>query len=205
MLLRHHEIYFLKLSEVSKECRAKSIGHLSTILFIHFTVPAILKLVRGQALRQQRPCMEIRVSVLCIDNWSQFGGPKRDFLNNIDSVKSPDIKFQHIERDFREIDYNSIGTFNIYFFDGPHDEADQYDGIKLAQPALADQYVLIVDDWNWRRVRFGTFQAIYDLGSKIECSIEVRTTNDETFPYVTGKSSDWHNGYFIGVVLKKPQ
>jgi hypothetical protein len=49
------------------------------------------------------------------------------------------ISFRFIEDDFRKINYTDIGKFNVYLFDGPHDEEDQYDGIALAQPALDDR------------------------------------------------------------------
>jgi hypothetical protein len=144
-----------------------------------------------------------KAKALCIDNWSQFGGPKSQFFANIGMVLSADIDFHFLEQDFRTVDYGSIGTFNIYMFDGPHEELDQYDGIVIAQQALASTHMLIVDDWNWAQVRLGTFQALKDTNCKIECSIEVRTTiNDEHAP-VSGKNSEWHNGYFIAIVCRR--
>ena len=92
-----------------------------------------------------------RVRALCIDNWSEFGGPREVFFTNIKKVLTPNIQFDVIERDFRAVDYNHVGTFNIYLFDGPHEEKDQYDGIMIVQPALANPFILIVNDWNWRR------------------------------------------------------
>ncbi len=143
------------------------------------------------------------VKALCIDNWSQFGGPKSAFLANIERVRSqsPAVDFRFIENDFRSVDYTSLGRFNIFLFDGPHEERDQYDGIMVARPALEKSFVLIVDDWNWRQVRLGTFRAIRDAGYSIASSIEIRTTQDNTHPPVFGKNSDWHNGYFIAVLV----
>jgi hypothetical protein len=111
-----------------------------------------------------------------------------------------------MERDFRSVDYGSIGKFNIYLFDGPHEEADQYDGIVMAQPALTETFFLIIDDWNWRVVRLGTFRALTASRCQLECSIEIRTTLHESYPKsypsIVGKQSDWHNGYFIAVIRK---
>jgi hypothetical protein len=138
-------------------------------------------------------------SALCIDNWSQFGGPKDQFFRNLETVLSERIQFKFLECDFRAVDYGSIGKFNIYLFDGPHEEADQYDGIVMVQPALTETFFLIVDDWNWREVRIGTLRALAEIRCQLECSIEVRTILD---PVHSGKQSDWHNGYFIAVVRK---
>ena len=142
-----------------------------------------------------------RVRALCIDNWSEFGGPRELFFANIKKVLTPNIQFEVIERDFRAVDYKDIGTFNIYLFDGPHAEKDQYDGIMIVQPALANPFILIVDDWNWREVRLGTFRALLDARCRVEASIEIRTNEN---PKLAGRASHWHNGYFIGVVNKTP-
>jgi hypothetical protein len=141
-------------------------------------------------------------SALCIDNWSQFEGPKTQFFQNIKKVLSDKIQFKFIERDFRSVDYGSIGKFNIYLFDGPHDEPDQYDGIVIAQPALTETFFLIVDDWNYPAVRLGTLRALAACRYQLECSIEIRTTLDGNHPSRHSKQSDWHNGYFIAVVQK---
>jgi hypothetical protein len=140
------------------------------------------------------------VKALCIDNWSQFGGPRATFFTNIERVLSPAVDFKFVENDFRRVDYTTLGDFNIFLFDGPHEELDQYDGIMVAQPALDKSFVLIVDDWNWRQVRLGTFRAVRDAGYVIASSVEIRTTQDNSLPRVRGKNSDWHNGYFIAVL-----
>ena len=144
-----------------------------------------------------------KVGALCIDNWSQFGGPREAFFANIKKVLTSDIRLDVIESDFRAVDYNKIGAFNIYLFDGPHAEKDQYDGVMIAQPALTNPFILIVDDWNWSEVRLGTFQALLDARCRVEASVEIRTTWDDTHPALAGRDSDWHNGYFIGVVNKR--
>jgi Methyltransferase domain len=144
-------------------------------------------------------------NALCIDNWSQFGGLKSKFLANIELVRSAGAELDLIERDFRAVDYSSIGIFDAYLFDGPHEEADQYDGITLVQPALASIHLLVVDDWNWRQVRLGTLAALRDANCSIQCSIEIRTTLNDEHPQIFGAHSDWHNGYFIAVICRASQ
>jgi hypothetical protein len=143
-----------------------------------------------------------RVRATAIDNWSQFGGPKDKFLENLNRFRTPKAYVNLIEDDFRRVDFSSIGEFTTYLFDGPHDFEDQYDGLKLALPCLEPRFVYIVDDWNWPQVRNGTIRAISDLGIKIDYSIEIRTTLDGTHAPIAGRNSDWHNGYFISVLSK---
>ncbi|WP_156405467.1 class I SAM-dependent methyltransferase [Sphingomonas sp. Root710] len=144
------------------------------------------------------------IDIVCIDNWSEFGGPKQVFENNISLAKSDITNFKFIENDFRNVDYEKLGKFNIYLYDGPHSYEDQYDGIKIAQPALDDLYVQIVDDWNWPYVRAGTLDAISDINADILCSIEIRTTQDDSHPVKSQQQdSAWHNGYFISLISKR--
>jgi len=146
------------------------------------------------------------VIACCIDNWSLFGGPRETFVENISKVLSDSVDFKFIEADFRTVNYETIGRYNIYLFDGPHNEVDQYDGVIMAQPALDDTYTLIIDDWNWEEVRKGTTRALETLGVRVIAKLEIRTTQDNTLPQLLGyQFSDWHNGYFIAVCEKFSQ
>lgn len=144
-----------------------------------------------------------QVKATCIDNWSDFGGPKDEFLSNIEKAKNDSVDFRFIESDFRRVDYSSIGKYNIYMFDGPHLEQDQYDGVFMVQEALDDVYTLIVDDFNQPEVQRGTLRAIEDLGHTIVAQIMVATLQEGYNPKLCYQYSDWHNGYFIGVVKKQ--
>jgi len=142
------------------------------------------------------------LSAICIDNWSLFGGPKDLFLDNIKNVSQhSNCKFSFVEEDFRSVNFELLDyRANIYLFDGPHEEQDQYDGIVCAMPSLENDFVLIVDDYNWSPVRNGTIRAINDLGLKIVCGIQVLTTTNGSHPIISGPNSDWHNGYFIALI-----
>ena len=142
------------------------------------------------------------VKATAIDNWSLFGGPVQHFFANLANCGGLNARTSVLFEDFRKIDYQAIGKFNVYLFDGPHAYQDQYDALTYAWDALTDEFVFICDDWNWPAVRAGTFDAIRDLGLEVRTQIEVRTTEDDTTPAVTGKQSDWHNGYLISVLRK---
>jgi len=140
---------------------------------------------------------------ICIDNWSEFGGPKTDFLENIHKVMTAETEITHIEQDFRQVDWASLPKANVYLFDGPHQEQDQIDGIMFALPALKDAFFLIVDDYNFPEVRRGTQTAIEQSALHVHCAIEVRTTqNDKLATFFRSNLSDWHNGYYIAFVSK---
>jgi hypothetical protein len=144
-----------------------------------------------------------RVHATAIDNWSQFGGPREAFQANLTRFATPQAFVRFIQGDFRQVDYRRIDPCDVYMFDGPHETQDQYEGVALALPALKPCFVLIVDDWNWQKVRDGTWQALEALHIEVLHSLEVRTSIDDTHPEVAFQQSDWHNGYFIGT-LRKP-
>lgn len=147
------------------------------------------------------------VTALAIDNWSEFGGPVGSFFANVSKVVNDKNRVSVINADFRAVNYSALGKFNVYLFDGPHEEQDHYDGIALPLEALDEEFILVVDDWNWRGVRSGTHGALKRCNLNIEACIEVRTTSDDSHPgdhgLATDQDSDWHNGYFIAVIKKR--
>lgn len=147
-----------------------------------------------------------KVSATCIDNWSQFGNVREEFYSNIQRCVDAEKNNVHLEEsDFRDVDYNSLGKFNIYFFDGPHEEKDQYDALSYALPCLDDSFILIVDDWNDPRPRNGTEKAIKELNIDVLFSLTIRTSNGVDVVYPTPhvlENSHWHNGYYVAVCKK---
>jgi hypothetical protein len=143
-----------------------------------------------------------KVTATTIDNWSQFGGPKEKFARNLQRFKGAEAEVTTIDADFRAVDFGALGKFNVYLFDGPHTLKDQSDGVELALPALDEQFVLIVDDWNWKPVRLGTMTAIERLHLEIGYMAEIRTTLDGSTGPAHGPAGDWHNGYCITVLSK---
>lgn len=139
-----------------------------------------------------------------IDNWSEYSGIHDVFTANFERFKSAETDVTILDIDFRKVDFDRIGKFNILFYDGSHAEKDQYDGVFMPRVAMDDQFVLIIDDWNWTRVRKGTFDALKDANLEIEYSLEVRTSfNNEHLPLVNGQNSEWHNGMIAAVVRRR--
>jgi hypothetical protein len=144
-------------------------------------------------------------TAVCIDDWSEtMRGvvAKESFLKNTSDVVNEKIKFSFIEKDFNQVNFTTLGKFNIYMYDGSHAEQDQYTGISIVQPALDDVYTLIVDDWNGADPQNGTLRALSDLGQRIIARIDIVTRRDGIHPAVHSEYSDWHNGYCIAVISK---
>ena len=105
---------------------------------------------------------DLRPIYVC-DNFSEFQGtnPSKEFTNNMRRCRLTD-KIIFFNSDFRSIltpksIYHKVG---VYFYDGAHDAASQYDAIVLAEPLLSDEALVIIDDWNHPPARKGTLEAI---------------------------------------------
>jgi hypothetical protein len=141
------------------------------------------------------------VDAIAIDDFSQFGGPKELFRQMVETFGG-EATVETLQQDFRRVDYSSIFPRNIYFFDGPHDYEDHRDAITVAQPALADQFILIVDDWNDKRVREGTNEGIERARLRVDHAIEIFTADEGQKPRVMFAKSDWHCGCLIAACTK---
>ena len=137
-----------------------------------------------------------------VDNWSQFGGPKKEFLANLKRFKGKNhVVF--LESDFLDLDVELLPTFNIYLFDGGHDYKDHVDALSHVKQCLEDVFLYIVDDWNWRTVRGATYFAIEQCDYTILHGVEVRTTSDDSHPSGTDCTDHYWNGCCIFLLQKK--
>ena len=152
-----------------------------------------------------------QVQVVAVDNWSEYGGPEQEswknalpFYRNLAICKSPKATVTVLEQDFRTAPLAAFAPFTVGFYDGSHSEKDQYDGARAVLQVLAPRAVLIIDDWNWERVRTGTMRALRDEGVHVELAVDLRTTGDGTLVQgpAFGGRSDWHNGMFAAVVTR---
>jgi len=143
-----------------------------------------------------------QAKVVCIDNWSEFGGPKSEFLENFEKFKGEnDATF--IESDCYKVDVSILPKFNIYMYDGNHTHESHYNALLHYYNCLDDVFIFIVDDWNWKDVRDGTIHSIQKLNLTILYEKEIRTTNDDTHPEKgSPEQKNWHNGIYVCILQK---
>lgn len=90
--------------------------------------------------------------------------------------------------------------FNLYLFDGPHAISDHFFAVVNFLPALADTFILVVDDWNWHEVRVGTEAGFAAVSNQIVVMGKIELlTGDHPQP---GQDAPWHNGMAVFVVQK---
>jgi len=112
-----------------------------------------------------------------VDNFSLYGGPRDKFNNGFERYKTESTHFY--EMDFRAYFENRHREpIGFYFYDGPHDYQNQYDGVKLAEPYLARDAIILVDDTNDPEVRRATLDFIGER-DEYRLLVDLRTARDE--------------------------
>lgn len=140
-------------------------------------------------------------TVVCIDNWSEFGGPKAEFLVNFKKFKGKNAA-TFIEKDCYKVDVSGLPKFNIYMYDGNHTHESHYQALLHYYNCLDDVFIFIVDDWNWVDVRDGTINSIKKLNLKVLYEKEVRLTWDNSHTPEAEAKASWHNGIYVAILQK---
>ena len=150
---------------------------------------------------------------MTVDNWSQFSTSDtcNTLLQNVNAVanlsefKNIDKQIKIFQHDFNTFDFSKVNPIDVYFFDGPHDDASQKQGILKAFESLSDVSILLVDDWNWGGPRRGTYAALESLPVQINYQSEIFTPPEVLNGQVVVNrfgNSDWHNGVGVFVITK---
>jgi hypothetical protein len=141
----------------------------------------------------------MHVDATCIENFSEFNGPKDTFLRNtnhfLNLQKIPN--FQFIEKDCFLVDTSLINKKNIYFFDGGHEIEDHVKAFTHYDSVLDDIFICVIDDWNhkYNNVKIGTNKAFEKLGYNIVYDVALPAK-------FNGDQELWWNGLYIAVIQK---
>ena len=131
-----------------------------------------------------------------IDNFSEFGGPKEEFIKNFTKIlKYPPNLIDEHYTSFNPIE-KGIKDVNVYFYDGNHAEHSQELALSHYINSLQNEFIYICDDWNWHHVRTGTNNAIKNLKLNILYDIALQGITPG------GDLELWWNGFYVAVLKK---
>lgn len=143
------------------------------------------------------------INAVAVDNWSEFNGPKNDFIRNVDTF-CPGQKYNFIEKNSFKISESDIKQFynsvDIYLYDGCH----KYESHKMAithfSKFLSKYSIIMIDDWRndnlWERVQRGTYDGLQESGLIVHKKIEKITLQESTGPL------EYWNGFGLFVCEK---
>jgi hypothetical protein len=104
------------------------------------------------------------VKATIIDNWSEFGGPKEEFMKNIDKF-IPDNIINVLNQDSFQV--NLTDKFDVYLYDGHHSVDSHRKAITYFWNNLKERCIVMVDDYNWDMVKEGTLKGFEEMNANI--------------------------------------
>lgn len=128
-----------------------------------------------------------RARIYACDNFVQFDGATAALRRVLDDHTAPgQVSFHDLDfRDFFAAAPWRPARIGAYFYDGGHSFRDQYDGLALALPHLADDSLIIIDDTNKRAARSAN-QLVARAVPGLELVLDLRTAGNH--------SPTWWNG-----------
>lgn len=135
------------------------------------------------------------VKAFAIDNWSELGGPRIEFLTHIDCFL-PKFPVIFYEKDCFSIDLACINEkINVYFYDGDHSEESQKLAFTYFNDIFEDVFIVVVDDYNYSWAQEATQEAIKELNYTVHF--------DKYLPSSHNSDKDsWWNGLYVAVLSK---
>lgn len=137
-------------------------------------------LFAGMAGNADRRCIGV-------DNFSLFANPEA-FQERFRQRASDRHAFFCLDYEtyFRDHHRQPIG---LYYYDGPHEYQHQLRGLQLADPYLADQAIIIIDDANWEAPRQATLAFLEERAASYRILYDLPTACD--------RHPTWWNGLLI--------
>lgn len=121
---------------------------------------------------------------VAVDNFCMKPQTRQNFFDNTSM-----LKFEFFEQDSFTVDLSKITQpIELYFYDGDHSFEATQKAIEYYYDVLADEFVLVVDDWNAKRIPNAIFTIAQQLNLKVV----------ENYDLMSAPKGEWWNG--LGVI-----
>lgn len=141
---------------------------------------------------------------ISIDNFSQAEQLSSESDTCRESVKNLQqlCGFEFREGDCwsKEVIDSIPNDINVYWYDGPHTEEDQYNAIVKYKDKLVEDCLILVDDYNWNCVKAGTINGIRDAKLKVKMHHELKARIEEGT--TDADRLGWWNGIGLFIIGK---
>jgi hypothetical protein len=132
------------------------------------------------------------------DNWASDDVSEDkaypQFIDNVSKCVSPSTNFVCFKSDTFDLVPDEIG-FDLYLFDADHSYESQRKAMTHFLPAMADEFILCVDDHDWQDVWLGTHDGLK------EANVDILF--EEPFKGGDHDNDGWWNGFYVALLKKK--
>lgn len=127
-------------------------------------------------------------NVYGIDNFSQFGGPKKKFYRNFNKYKNYNHYFYEIDYKifFKDIWEKENKNIDLYFYDGNHSYEDQLEALEIAKKYFVKNSLIVVDDTNIPDVNNATLNFINKYNEEFKILLDIKTASNGHFTFWNG-------------------
>lgn len=144
-----------------------------------------------------------------IDNWASDEGSEDQawpqFMDNAENCLYYGTAFAHKKGDsFDDLPEPPTAfpnNIDLYLYDAAHDYESQRKAMTHFLPAMADEFIVCVDDWQYGDVKKGTIDGLADSGCKILFRQEL--LNEEPYTEDQHRNEEWWRGYAVFLLKKK--
>lgn len=99
-----------------------------------------------------------------------------------------------------KIDHSFVcGPVDLYLYDAAHDYESQRKAITHFLPAMADEFIVCVDDFDWDEVKRGTLHGFTEIRDNVEC------LHEQVFRGNDHDNEGWWNGFYVALLRKKKE
>ena len=119
-----------------------------------------------------------------VDNFSQFGGAKEEFIKNFNLLKD-ETKHFFYDSDYKDFFKSYAMTkkpISFYYYDGEHSYKNQFENLIIAKEFFKSGTIILVDDINFEEVESGTKDFISKYEKDYEIIKEIKTSNLHCHP-----------------------
>lgn len=122
------------------------------------------------------------------------------FSENAAKCKTDGLHCNLLIGDTFAIDHSFVcGPIDLYLYDAAHDYESQRKAMTHFLPAMADEFIVCVDDFDWDEVMRGTAHGFSEIRDQYECLFE------EIFRGNDHDNDGWWNGFYVALLKKKKE
>lgn len=137
---------------------------------------------------------------VALDDYSEFyvnGETKEECLANINRYAPKHTRWSLFEQDCFTAKFHPKLKFDLYNYDAQHTESAQQRAMTHFVDNLADECIVVVDDWAFNGVEDGTRMGIRLAGMEVLFE-SVMLTPEGALP-----EDNWHNGFAVFLLKKQ--